>query len=89
MRKKINLIKSIQIWGIVFLVGFGVSIIFIDMINSYHEFNSRTKQIRSDYIAQHKQIIKQEVIHVVNIVCYEKSQKESETRAEIKTLGDF
>lgn len=85
MRKKINLIKFIQIWGIIFIVGFGVSIIFIDIISFYRDLNSRTDQIRSDYIAQHKQIIKQEVMRVVDMIRYEKAQSESVTRAEIKS----
>jgi len=76
MRKRTNFIKLIKLWGIIFLIGIGVSIIAIDVISSYRDLNSRTDQMRADYIALQEQIIKQEVNRVVDLISYEKKQSE-------------
>ena len=60
MRKRTNFISLIKLWGIIFLIGIGASIVAIDVIASYRDFNSRADQMRADYIARQKQIIKQE-----------------------------
>ena len=85
MRKKTNFIKLIQVWGIIFLVGLGVCIVVIDNIISYHDFNFRADQMREDYVASQKKIIKQEVARVVDMIRYEKAQSEKLTRSKIKS----
>jgi PAS domain S-box-containing protein len=85
MRKRTNLIKLIQVWGIIFLIGLGVSIVAIDVIGSYRDSNFRADQMRADYITRQKQIIKQEVDRVVNMIRYEKTQSEMLTRKKIKS----
>ena len=50
MIKKINFIKFIQVWGIIFMIGFSASFVAIDTIDAYREFNFRVDQIRTDYI---------------------------------------
>jgi PAS domain S-box-containing protein len=85
MKKRTNFIKLIKLWGIIFLIGIGVSIVAIDVIFSYRDFNSRANQMRSDYIARQKQIIKQEVNRVVDLISYEKQQSEILTRNLIKS----
>jgi len=90
MRKRTNFIKLIQICGIIFLMGLGVSIIAIDVIGSHRDFNLRADQMRADYIASQKQIIKQEVHRVVDLISYEKAQSEILTREKIKSrVGCF
>ncbi|MGA9179237.1 MAG: hypothetical protein WBZ05_18520, partial [Desulfobacterales bacterium] len=76
MRKRTSFIKLIQLWGIILLIGIGVSIVAIDVIAAYRDFNSRADQMRKDYIARQKQIIKQEVKRVVDLISYEKEQSE-------------
>jgi PAS domain S-box-containing protein len=87
MKKKINFIKLIRLWGIIFLLGIGVSIIAIDVMSSYRDFNSRSDQMRTDYVARQKQIIKQEVDHAVDLISYEKAQGEIRTKEKIKSRG--
>ena len=85
MRKRTNFINLIKLWGIIFLLGIGVSIVAIDVIASYRDFNSRADQMRADYIVRQKQIIKQEVNRVVDLISYEKEQSEILTRSKIKS----
>ena len=85
MRKRTHFIKLIKLWGIIFLTGIGVSIVAIDVIDSHREFNFRADQMRADYIARQKQIIKQEVNRVVDLISYEKTQSEILTRKKIKS----
>jgi two-component system cell cycle sensor histidine kinase/response regulator CckA len=85
MRKRTHFIKLIKLWGIISLTGIGVSIVAIDVIDSHREFNFRADQMRADYIARQKQIIKQEVNRVVDLISYEKTQSEILTRKKIKS----
>ena len=85
MRKRTSFIKLIQLWGIILLIGIGVSIVAIDVIAAYRDFNSRADQMRKDYIARQKQIIKQEVNRVVDLISYEKEQSEILTKKKVKT----
>jgi len=85
MKKRTNFIKLIKLWGIIFLLGMGVSIVAIDVIGSHRDFNYRADQMRADYIARQKQIIKQEVNRVVELISYEKAQSEILTRSKIKS----
>jgi len=87
MKKRTNFIKLIKLWGIIFLLGMGVSIVVIDVIGSHRDFNFRADQMRADYIARQKQIIKQEVNRVVDLISYEKAQSEILTRSKIKSRG--
>ena len=85
MRTRSSFIKLIKLWGIIPLIGIGVSIVAVDVISSYRDFNLRTDRMRADYIASQKQIIKQEVYRVVNLISYEKSQSEILTKSKIKS----
>jgi len=85
MKKRINFTKLIQIWGIIFLIGIGGSIIVIDIVRSYRDFNFRADQMRADYTASQKQIIKHEVKRVVDRIRYEKAQSETITKSKIKS----
>ena len=85
MRNKISFIKYIQLWVIVIIITIGGSIIVIDIVRSYRDFNSRADQMRADYTARQKQIIKQEVERVVGMIRYEKAQSEILTKTKIKS----
>jgi len=84
MEQKTSFTKLIQLWGIAFLLGIGLSIVSIDILISYRDFNSRAVKMRMDYIARQKQIIKQEVERVVEKILYEKKQCERLARQRIK-----
>ena len=85
MKKRTSFIKFIQLWGIVFLLMVGGSIIILDITVSYRDFHLRAEQIRADYIIRQKEMIKQEVDRVVAMINYEKAQSESITKEKIKT----
>ena len=84
MKKKINFIKFIRVWGIIFLMGLGIFFISIDVFYSHRDFNSQAEQIRSTYIDRKKQLIRQEVIYVVDMIRYRRLQSEELTRKKIK-----
>jgi len=56
--KRTCFIKLIKLWGIIFLLAIGLSIITIDVIGSHRDFNFRSDEMSADYIARQKQIIK-------------------------------
>ena len=60
MKKRTSFIQLIRLWGIIFLIGIGVSIIAIDFAGSKRDFNVRAEQMRSDYIDLQKEIVRQE-----------------------------
>lgn len=84
MKNKISFIKTIKLWGIIFLIGISTSIVIIDILGSLHDFNLRADQMRTDYIASQKSIIKQEIKRVVDLISYEKAQSKILTRRKIK-----
>ena len=84
MRKRTSFIKFIQLWGVISLIVVGISIVAIDIISSYQDFNSRADKMRKDYIASQKQIIKSEVNRVVDMINHKKAQSEVLTKSKIK-----
>ena len=85
MKKRTNFTDLIQLWGFIFLIGIGGSIIIFDIVISYRDFNFRAEQMRTDYSASQKQMIKQEVEHVVDMIHYEKARSEILTKTKIKS----
>jgi len=85
MKKKTSFIKTIQSWGIIILMTIGGCIVALDIGISYHDFKSRAKQTRADYIFRQKQMIKHEVDRVVNMINHEKMQSEALTKFKIKS----
>ncbi|MFK5925855.1 MAG: cache domain-containing protein, partial [Desulfuromusa sp.] len=71
MQKKISFIKSIRLWGILFLVALAGTLIVIDVSRSYRDANVRAEQVRADYIAQQRQLINFEVDRVVKLINFE------------------
>ncbi|MCK5783843.1 MAG: cache domain-containing protein, partial [Desulfobacterales bacterium] len=85
MKQRISFTKLMQLWGIIFLLGLGVSIVVIDVVRSYQDFNFYADQLRADYIDSQKQMIKCEVRQVVEIINYEIMQSERLTKTKIKS----
>lgn len=85
MKKRSDFTRLIQLWGIIFLSGFGVCILLIEMIGSSRDFNSRAAQMRLRHIDQQKQLIKREVYQVVDYINFKKAQREALTQTKIKT----
>ncbi len=85
MKRKTNLIRFIQLWGIVLIVGIGGSVLLLDFLCSYHDFNLRSRQMRLKYNDDQKQMIRQEVKQVVSIINYKKANNESLTKKKIRS----
>jgi PAS domain S-box-containing protein len=82
-KKRIKFTQLIQMWQIVFLIVLGGSIIAIDTIRSYRDFNSRADQMRTEYTQRQKKIIKQQVEHAVDMIHHEKARAERLTKSKI------
>ena len=67
MKQKINFVRFIRLWGIVSLAAFAGIILIIDIVNTYRDFSNRADKMRSVYVDQQKQRIKQEVLRVVDM----------------------
>ncbi len=71
MQKKISFIKSIRLWGILFLLILAGVLIVVDVSRSYRDANTRADQLRVDFIEQQRQLINFEVERVVNLINFE------------------
>ncbi len=65
MKRKIKLIKHVRLWGLFFFFAVAAAFISFDIIESYMDFNTLSDKMRSDYVEQQKQLVKQEVKRVV------------------------
>ncbi len=83
-KKKMSLTKIIAVWSTAVVVGMAGFTIVIDAIGSIHSFNIHVTQMRNDYIANQKQMIKQEVLQVVDLINYERNRSEDIARTQLK-----
>jgi len=84
MRRKTSFIKFIKLWGIVFLLAMAGIIVSLDIVISYRDFNVRAEKMREDYIAHQKDMIRQEVYRVIDMINFARSQSEELTRKKIR-----
>ena len=84
MKQKINFIKSIKLWGVFLLIALAGIIISLDIVDSYRDFNIRAKKMRADYVTQQKQMIKQEVHRIVDMINHVRTQSEISAKGTIK-----
>ncbi|MBN2808297.1 MAG: cache domain-containing protein [Deltaproteobacteria bacterium] len=84
MAAKISLSKSLQLWGIVFLLAVGGSVVALDIALSCRDFQVRTQELRRRYIERQKAAVKLEVDQVIAEISYERSLSEKLTRDEIE-----
>ncbi|WP_321369246.1 cache domain-containing protein [uncultured Desulfuromusa sp.] len=71
MKNKISFLKSIRLWGILFLIALAGILIIIDVSRSYRDVKLQTEQVRVDYLEQQRQLIKWEVDRVVKLINFE------------------
>lgn len=84
-KTKISFIRTIRLWGILFLVVLGAVIIALDLSGSYRDAQQRAEQMRADYIEQQRQRIRCEVERVAKLVDYETSQIVERQQSKIRT----
>jgi len=85
MKHKKSFLNIIKTCGIISLIAIGISIITIDIILSYRDFNLRATQMRNDHIENQKKRIKREVERVVEMIKNKKALTEELTKSTIKT----
>jgi len=85
MSKKTGFIKLIRLWGVVFLMALAGVIVGIDLFTTYHDFNIRMDNMRTDYVEQQKKASKREVERVVTMINNERTQSEALAKKEIKS----
>jgi len=89
MYNKPRFIKLIQVWGLIILIAMGGSVVALDIVSSYLEFNSRAEQMRTEYVIQQKQEVKREVDRVVARTNYKKAQSEALRKKSLGELGEL
>ncbi len=87
MKKKHNFIKYIAFRGMIISIIFAIVIIMIDIIYTYHQFNVKEKQIRIDYIAEKKTMIKLEIERAVDYINFEKNYQHNVNDAKSHILN--
>ncbi len=70
MNTKINFNKFIKMWGIIFLISIALLLFSLEAITSYTSYKSYIEKTREQYITNQKNIIKQEVEQVVDLINY-------------------
>ncbi|MCK5529455.1 MAG: cache domain-containing protein, partial [Kiritimatiellae bacterium] len=85
MKKKISYIKFVKMWGLILLLSLGISIISIDVIRTYQEFNIRAEKMRTDYIEQQKQVIRREAGNLLEDITRSRRRQIRLYKAEVKT----
>jgi len=83
--KKPYFTKRFQFWGIIFILGISISITTIDIFGSLQVFKIHSQNMRTGYISTQKQLIKQEVMRVVNLISREREESKEETKNLIQS----
>lgn len=84
MRKKVSLIKTIRLWGILLTLLLTAIICTVDIIYSYRQLNYQTRKTRNEYIKAQKRLIRREVERVIAMIHYERRQCTSLAKAAVK-----
>ena len=85
MEKRAHFIKVIRLWGVLLITGLAVILTAVDLADSYLSFKESSKRIREEYIASQKDLVKQEVLRVVERIKHEQAQNEALTQEKIKS----
>ena len=83
-RRKKSFTGLVRIWGLVFLVTMGASIATIDVLSSCRDFGNQAAQMRTEYIEEQKETVRQEVHRVLDMIEHEKAQSTAIARDKTK-----
>jgi len=78
MNTKLSFSGFIKLWGVLLIIGFGSIHIGYELFESYSSFNASTKKMQENYIAQQKELVKQEVNRVVDLINYKLKKGDKE-----------
>ncbi len=85
MRQKTSFTKRIQLWGVILIIGVTASITTVDIIGVLHDFNVRSQEMREDFITRRKQLIKQEVMQVVDLTRHALERHKAMAERKLRT----
>ncbi len=85
MNQKNSFTKRIQLWGVILIIGITASITAVDIIGVLHDFNIRSKEMKEDFVTRRKQLIKQEVIQVVDLVRHALERHKAMAERKLRT----
>lgn len=77
---KPSLIKSVQVWSIVFILVIGVIMVGIEIADMFYDFSESTDKVKKEYLEEKKNNTKYDVIHIVDRIKYEKSRSSKLTK---------
>ena len=84
MKQKKSFTRTLRLWVALLIVGVVISITLADIFISYRDFKITSEHTRQNYISSQKQMIKNQVIQVVNLINYKRSLSEARVRKYIK-----
>jgi len=82
--KNNSFLSKIRVSIIFLIVIFGIYIAGIHIVYTYVDFLKKKDNFKKDFLNNQKQLIKNEVTHVVEMVNYEKEKKAEITRKKVK-----
>ncbi len=85
MKRKNTFTRLVQLTSIFLIMGVAFSITLIDIIGSYRDFKKDSASFRADFIANQEEIVKRQVLQVVDRINYKKAQAERLTREKLKS----
>jgi signal transduction histidine kinase len=86
MKKSISFIKLIKITGIIIILSLPLFITGVDVFYTYKDFKIQSNKMRSNYIEKQKQIVKSEVLRVVDMINYERSLTDEKIKGIIRNM---
>jgi len=86
MKNKIDLIKFIKIWGIIFLISLAGILISIEIYGNYNTFQRHANEMRFDFTKNQKEMIKKEVLRVVEMIKYKTKGNFGQNENNLKDL---
>ncbi len=84
MKQKKSFTRTLRLWIALLIVGVAISTTLVDILISYRDFQINSEHTRQNYISSQKQMIKQQVLQVVNLINYKRSISEARVRKYIK-----
>jgi len=83
MTNKPGFVRTIRLWGILFLLALGVIIIILDVGGRYRDAGMRATQMREDFTEQQRQRIQCEVERVVKLIDFQTEKIIEQRKADV------
>ncbi|MBN2808276.1 MAG: cache domain-containing protein [Deltaproteobacteria bacterium] len=84
MRQKKSFMQLIKVLGVTLMIGVGASIMVFNFINALQELTTRTQQMRTEFIARQKELIRHEVKRAIAMIKHEQNRSLSLAKETVK-----